>query len=67
MAAPHRPLSELPLLTEARAPVAARRWNATGATYPSGSCLHELFEAQRERTPQSVAVAIGEERLSYAS
>ena len=29
------------------------------------SCLHQLFEAQVERTPDAVAVVFGEQQLSY--
>jgi non-ribosomal peptide synthetase component F len=29
-------------------------WNATQADYPRQACLHQLFEAQVERTPEAV-------------
>jgi amino acid adenylation domain-containing protein len=38
----------------------------TRAEYPSDRCLHELFEAQAERTPDAVAVVFKETRLTYA-
>jgi amino acid adenylation domain-containing protein len=41
-------------------------WNETAAPYPHEHCLHELFEAQAERTPGHVAVTCGDEQLSYA-
>ena len=42
------------------------RWNETGTAYPESSCVHELFEAQVNRTPNAPAV-VGEGRqLSYA-
>jgi amino acid adenylation domain-containing protein len=52
-------------------PVAERRlvveeWNATAAGYPRDACIHGLFEAQVERTPDAVALVFGEEALSYA-
>ncbi|HEU0302475.1 MAG TPA: amino acid adenylation domain-containing protein, partial [Longimicrobium sp.] len=40
-------------------------WNATGAPYPDGSCLHELFEARAARTPDAVAVVSGGASLGY--
>ena len=58
-------VDQLPLLPEAE-----RRWmeewNATAAPYPAGSCVHELFEAQVERTPGATAVAFGGRALTYA-
>jgi len=41
-------------------------WNATAAEYPQDKCIHELFEAQAERTPDAVAVVHEEQRLTYA-
>ncbi|RKP48143.1 non-ribosomal peptide synthetase, partial [Trinickia fusca] len=41
-------------------------WNATDAPYPEHACLHQLVEAQVERTPDGTAVISGDERLSYA-
>jgi len=40
-------------------------WNDTIAEYPQDRCIHQLFEAQVERTPNSVAVVFEEERLTY--
>ncbi len=40
-------------------------WNKTTAVYPPGVCLHQLFEAQAERTPEVVAVVCGTESLTY--
>ncbi|HVQ39952.1 MAG TPA: amino acid adenylation domain-containing protein, partial [Pyrinomonadaceae bacterium] len=34
--------------------------------YPRELCIHELFEAQVQRTPEAVAVVFGDEQLSYA-
>ncbi|HEX6912704.1 MAG TPA: amino acid adenylation domain-containing protein [Longimicrobium sp.] len=40
-------------------------WNATETEYPRHACLHTLFEAQAERTPDAVAVVFGHRALSY--
>ena len=40
-------------------------WNATERPYPADVCVHELFEAQAERTPLAVAVSCEGEQLSY--
>ena len=39
-------------------------WNQTQAPYPQ-VCLHELFEAQARRTPESEAVADQKQQLTY--
>ena len=40
-------------------------WNETAAEYPGTMCLHELFEAQVERTPDAVALTFGASTLTY--
>ena len=35
------------------------------SNYPKDKCLHELFEVQVERTPDAIAVALREARLTY--
>ncbi len=67
--APETPLSALPLLSDAeRAQLAA--WNEeTRRQRPEesdGQTLHGMFGAQAARTPQAVALIVGEERLTYA-
>nr|QEO74542.1 condensation domain-containing protein [uncultured bacterium] len=62
---PDQHLSELPLLTEAERRQLLYEWNDTRAPFPSHLCLHHLFEAQVERTPEAPAVAHEDEQLSY--
>ncbi len=41
-------------------------WNAaTAQPYPAGACVHELFEAQVDRTPDAIAMIHRSERLTY--
>ena len=40
-------------------------WNRTERPYPRGVCVHELFEAQVRERPGAVALAWGEESLTY--
>jgi amino acid adenylation domain-containing protein len=61
-----RSVADLPLLDQAERRVVVEEWNATDAAYASGACIHELFEAQVERTPEAVAVVFEDESLSYA-
>ncbi|NER33981.1 MAG: amino acid adenylation domain-containing protein [Oscillatoria sp. SIO1A7] len=52
------------MLTEPESDRLLTSWNDTDADYPRG-CIHQLFEAQAERTPEEVAVVFEEERLTY--
>jgi amino acid adenylation domain-containing protein len=62
---PERRLSDLPLLTKAEQSRLLVEWNATQSVYPKQSCIHQLFEAQVERTPDAVAVSFEDEHLTY--
>lgn len=63
---PDARLSELPLLTEAERRQLLIEWNATATDYPRDKCIHELFEAQVERSPEAVAVVFEDQQLTYA-
>ena len=60
-----RKVSELQVLTEAERRQLLVEWNDTEATYPQDRCVHELFEAQAERTPDAPAVSFAAQRLTY--
>lgn len=62
---PEQRLSELPLLTEAERHQILREWNDTTTEYPRDRCVHELFEAQVERTLDAVAVVFEEKQMTY--
>ena len=40
-------------------------WNRTEKDYPGERCLHELFEGQAKRSPEAIAVASGDEQVTY--
>ncbi len=42
-----------------------QQWNATERDYPRDACIHELFEAQVDRTPNSVALRFRDRALTY--
>jgi amino acid adenylation domain-containing protein len=65
VANPDENISRLPLLSENERKQILVEWNDTTAAYPKDKCLHELFEAQVERTPEAVAVVFGENSLTY--
>ncbi|MCF4968124.1 non-ribosomal peptide synthetase [Nostoc sp. CMAA1605] len=56
-------LWELPLLSEAEKTLLAK-WNDTQSAYPQ-ECIHELFVAQVERTPDAVAVVCEDVETGY--
>ncbi len=62
---PEQRLARLPLLTGPERRQLLVEWNDTRAEYPLDQCLHELFEAQVERTPDAVAVLSKEQQLTY--
>ncbi|MDF2974582.1 MAG: Non-ribosomal peptide synthetase [Microvirga sp.] len=63
---PEARLCDLPLLHEAERQQVLVGWNATVRDYPVGRSLMQLFEAQVCRTPEAIAVASRERRLTYA-
>ena len=65
VADPDQRLSELPLLSTSERQQLLVDWNQTETPYPQEACLHELFEAQVERTPEAIAVSFRREQLSY--
>jgi amino acid adenylation domain-containing protein len=59
------PISDLPILTPAERQQLLVEWNNTATDYHSDKCVHHLFEAQVERTPDAIAVIFGEDQLTY--
>jgi len=65
VANPDQHLCDLPLLSAAEQHQLWEEWNQTAADYPKNACIHQLFEAQVERTPNAVAVVFEDEQLTY--
>ena len=65
VAGPDRRISEFPLLTGSEREKILVKWNDT-AVPKSRMAVHELFEAQAQKTPQAPAVKCGTEQLNYA-
>ncbi|WP_437970202.1 amino acid adenylation domain-containing protein [Sorangium sp. So ce260] len=63
---PDRPLDELALLPPDEERYLLAGCNDTAAPVPEGVCFHDLFRQQAAQTPERIAVACGEQRLSYA-
>jgi amino acid adenylation domain-containing protein len=62
---PDRRLSELPLLTPKERQQLLIGWNDTQVAYPQQLLLHELFEAQVDRTPEAIAVEYDGQQFTY--
>ncbi|MBD0340904.1 MAG: AMP-binding protein, partial [Microcoleus sp. Co-bin12] len=62
---PDRRIEELPLLGEKERHQLLVEWNDTRADYSSDRCIHQLFEAQVERTPDAIAVVFEDQKLTY--
>jgi len=57
--------SDLPSLTAAERLTLLMEWNDTQADYPKNLCIHQLFEAQVERSPDAIAIVFKEKQLTY--
>ena len=62
---PQQNLRELPLLSPAQRQQLLVDWNNTKTDYPQDQCIHQLFEAQVERTPDAIAVVFETQQLTY--
>jgi natural product biosynthesis luciferase-like monooxygenase protein len=62
---PSMQISALPLLTKSERQQMLVEWNDTSNDYPRNKCLHELFEEQVERSPESIALVYQDNQLSY--
>jgi len=65
VAGPQQRISELPLLTEAERHQILVEWNDTEVDYPQDKLIHQIFESQVERSPDSIAVVFEGEQLTY--
>lgn len=66
VADPHCRIGNLAMLTEAERRSALVDWNNTVQQYQRDRCVHELFEAQAERSPANQAVISDGGVLTYA-
>ncbi len=64
-AQPDARIADLDLLGVAEKHKVIVEFNGTDEEYPSGHCLHELFERQAERTPDAVACQFGSKQITY--
>ncbi|RUS95287.1 hypothetical protein DSM106972_090630 [Dulcicalothrix desertica PCC 7102] len=65
VANPQQRISNLSLLKEAEQHQLLVEWNSTKTESPNEQCIHHLFEAQVERTPDAEAVVFADQKLTY--
>jgi len=65
VAHPEQGVFELPLLSEPERHQLLVEWNDTQTDYPKDKCVHQLFEAQVEKTPEAIAVVFENQQLTY--
>jgi non-ribosomal peptide synthetase component F/methionyl-tRNA formyltransferase/acyl carrier protein len=61
----NRPIAEISLLAESEHNQLMIEWNETQVDYPRHLCIHQLFEAQAEKTPDTVAVVFEKQQITY--
>ena len=59
-------VDRLPLLNAAQRVQAVEQGNDTACAYPQTLCIHQLFEAQAEKTPDATALVHRQTTLGYA-
>jgi non-ribosomal peptide synthetase component F len=61
---PHGSIASWWILPEAERQQVLVEWNATEADYPKDQCVHQLFEAQAERSPEAIALVFEQQSLT---
>jgi len=65
VANPDRCISDLPILSEAERQQLLVEWNDTKRDFPKDKCIHELFEGEVNKSPDSVALVFENQQLTY--
>jgi amino acid adenylation domain-containing protein len=65
VADPTQRVRDLPLLTDSERHQILNEWNENRVAVPQDSCIHTLFEAQVERTPNAIALEYRDQSLNY--
>jgi amino acid adenylation domain-containing protein len=65
VANPETRIANLQILSQLEQNQLLIEWNQTEIDYPQNNCIHELFTAQVERTPDAIALVFDNEKISY--
>ncbi|SFD72744.1 non-ribosomal peptide synthetase, partial [Pseudoalteromonas denitrificans] len=60
------PVHQLPLLDSNESDYLLQTLNDNKTSFPTGECIHELFELQALKTPTKLAIESGTQQLTYA-
>ncbi|WP_448265490.1 amino acid adenylation domain-containing protein [Nostoc sp. DSM 114159] len=66
VANPQQQISALPILTASERQQLLVEWNNTHKEYPQDKCIHQLIEAQVEKTPERTAAVFENKTLTYS-
>jgi amino acid adenylation domain-containing protein len=58
-------ISAFPMLTDEETHQLLVEWNDTKTDYAKENCIHELFEAQVEKTPDAIAITFENHQVTY--
>ncbi|MCO7256595.1 AMP-binding protein, partial [Dickeya oryzae] len=61
----HQPVAQIALLPDTERQQVLHGFNDTAAAFPTGVCIHQLFEQQAARQPDAVAVVFEGKSLRY--
>jgi non-ribosomal peptide synthetase component F len=61
-----RLVKSVDLLSQAERDLVLAKWNETQREYPAELCIHHLFEQQVKQTPQSTALVLNGQSLTFA-
>lgn len=65
VANPDSPLSAFPLLSPEAQRELIQHWQGNQSSYPADGCVHQLFEAQVQRTPDAIALQFQDQSFTY--
>jgi len=65
MKEPDQKIRKIQLLTEKEKELILGEWNATTVEFPKDKCVHQLFEEQVLKTPESIAISDDRKKLTY--
>lgn len=62
---PQIPISQLEILSDRDRHQLLVEFNQTQKDYPTNKCVHQLFEEQADRTPDSIALVFEDQKINY--